>query len=157
MEKFFRLTDQQENVWNSEMFYSGSNINTIGGYLFIKDKVDFSLLEKATNIYVMNNEVIRYHFDLKDGKPIQRLTEYTPFKLDLISVDSIDELNNVTTEVVSKPLKIFNSNLFKFILFRLNDGRGRSYNCFSPFNCRCLEFKLIYFWNNRYLLKAFKY
>lgn len=156
MEKLFRLTDQQKNVWNSEMFYSGSNINNIGGYLFIKDKVDFTLLEKATNIYVENNEAVRYHFDLKDGKPIQKLTEYTPFKLDLISVDSINVLNDITTELVSKPLKLFNSNLFKFILFRLNDGRGRNYNIISSFNSRCMELKFIYFRNNRYLLKAFE-
>ena len=30
MENFFALTDQQKNVWNSEMFYSGTNINNIG-------------------------------------------------------------------------------------------------------------------------------
>lgn len=135
MEKIFRLTDQQENVWNSEMFYSGSNINNIGGYLFIKDKVNFTLLEKAANIYVKNNEAVRYHFDLKDGSPIQKSIEYTPFKLDLISVKNISELNDITTEVVSKPFNLFNSNLFNFILFRLNDGSGRDCDHFSSFNC----------------------
>ena len=59
MNKIYALTDQQKNVWNSEMFYSGTNINNIGGYLLIKEKVDFKLLEKATNIYVKNNEAIR--------------------------------------------------------------------------------------------------
>lgn len=124
MNKIYALTDQQKNVWNSEMFYSGTNINNIGGYLLIKEKVDFKLLEKATNIYVKNNEAIRYHFSLKDKKPVQILNEYKPFKLEIISVDNLDSLKKYTTELVSTPLKILDINLYKFILFSLPDGRG---------------------------------
>ena len=124
MNKIYALTDQQKNVWNSEMFYSGTNINNIGGYLLIKEKVDFKLLEKATNIYVKNNEAIRYHFSLKDKKTVQILNEYKPFKLEIISVDNLDSLKKYTTELVSTPLKILDTNLYKFILFSLPDGRG---------------------------------
>ena len=117
MEKLFTLTDQQKNVWNSEMFYSGTNINNIGGYLLIKETVNFKLLEKAANIYVKNNEVIRYQFDLKDSDPIQIIKDYSTFKLKTISVENINDLSNLTTELVSKPFKILNNNLhYKIII-----------------------------------------
>ena len=124
MNKVFALTDQQKNVWNSEMFYSGTNINNIGGYLLINEKVDFKLLEQAANIYVKNNEVIRYNFSLKGTEPVQTLTEYSPFKLEIISVENMDSLMEITTELVSKPFKILNNNLYNFNLFTLPDGRG---------------------------------
>ena len=124
MNKNYALTDQQKNVWNSEMFYSGTNINNIGGYLLINEKVNFELLEKAANIYIKNNEVTRYHFNLENNEPLQTLIEYSPFKLKLISVDSMDALKELTTELVSKPFEIINSDLYSFTLFSLPDGRG---------------------------------
>ena len=124
MNRIYELTDQQKNVWNSEMFYSGTNINNIGGYLLIKEKVDLKLLEKAANLYVKNNEAIRYNFSLKDTKLVQMLNEYKPFNLEKISVDNFDALNKYTTELVSKPFKVLDTNLYKFILFYLPDGRG---------------------------------
>lgn len=124
MNKFFNLTNQQKNVWNSEMFYSGTNINSIGGYLLIREKINLDLLEKTANIYVQNNEVIRYHFNLNDGNPVQTLQDYEPFKMKVISLKNLKELAKLTTEFVAKPFKVINSNLYKFLLFKLPDGTG---------------------------------
>lgn len=124
MNKLFNLTDQQENVWNSEMFYSGTNINSIGGYILIKEKVDLKLLEKAANIYIEKNEITNYQFDLKDGNPIQYLKDYAPFKLKPVPLDSTYALDKLTTKIVDEPFKIINSNLYKFKLFTLPDGTG---------------------------------
>ena len=44
MEKLMELSSQQKNIWNSEMFYSNTNINSIGGYLLINQKVNIDLL-----------------------------------------------------------------------------------------------------------------
>ena len=124
MNKLFNLTDQQKNVWNSEMFYSGTNINSIGGYILIKQKVNLELLEKAANIYIEKNESTNYNFDLKDGSPIQYFKDYVPFKLKPISLDNIDDLNTITNKIVNEPFKTINSNLYKFKLFILPDGTG---------------------------------
>ena len=47
MNSLFELTDQQKNIWNSEVFYSGTNINNIGGYLLLNEKVNIPLLQKG--------------------------------------------------------------------------------------------------------------
>lgn len=124
MKKLFNLSSQQKNVWNSEMFYSGTNINSIGGYILINEKVDTKLLEKAANIYIEKNEVTHYHFDLKDGNPFQALQDYTYFKLESVSLDSVKSLDNLTTKIVGKPFTLINSDLYKFKLFTLPDGTG---------------------------------
>ena len=40
----YELTSSQKNIWDTELFFSNSNLNNIGGYVLIKDKVNFSLL-----------------------------------------------------------------------------------------------------------------
>ena len=90
MNKLLELSSQQKNIWNSEVFYSNTNINNIGGYLLINEPVSLDLLEKAANIYIKTNEALRLHFDLKNGEPIQYITDFTPFKLKKVSVKNID-------------------------------------------------------------------
>lgn len=124
MSKLFELTDQQKNIWNSEMFYNGTNMNNIGGYILINEKINLNLLEKAANIYVENTEVARYSISLKDGNPMQTLKDFSPFKLKIVSLNTIDDLYKLTTELVSKPFDILNSNLYNFTIFKLPDGRG---------------------------------
>ena len=124
MKNLMELSSQQKNIWNSEMFYSNTNINNIGGYLLINQKVNLDLLEKAVNIYIKTNEAPRYHFNLKNGEPFQYITKYSPFKLEKVSVKKISEISRLTTELVSKPFYVIDSNLYKFKLFTLPDGKG---------------------------------
>ena len=124
MNKFLELSSQQKNIWDSEMFYSKTNINNIGGYLLINEPVNIDLLEKAANIYIKTNEALRLHFDLKNGEPIQFITDFSPFKLPKVSVESVQALKKLTTELVSKPFEVFNSNLYSFTLFKMPDGKG---------------------------------
>ena len=92
MKNLLELSSQQKNIWNSEMFYSNTNINNIGGYLLINEPVNIDLLEKAANIYIKTNEALRLHFDLKNGEPIQFITDFSPFKLPKVSVESMQAL-----------------------------------------------------------------
>ena len=124
MKNLLELSSQQKNIWNSEMFYSNTNINNIGGYLLINEPVSLDILEKSANIYIKTNEALRLHFDLKNGKPTQFITDFSPFKLPKVSVESISALKKLTTELVSKPFEVINSNLYSFTLFQLPDGRG---------------------------------
>lgn len=124
MNKLLELSSQQKNIWNTEMFYSNTNINNIGGYFLINEPVNIDLLEKAANLYIKTNEAPRLHFDLKNGEPIQFITDYSPFKLPVISVKDLKSLSKLTTELVSKPFEVINSNLYNFTLFKMPDGKG---------------------------------
>ena len=52
----YNLTNSQKNIWDTEMFFNNSNLNNVGGYVFIEEKVNFKFLEKALNLYVQRND-----------------------------------------------------------------------------------------------------
>ena len=58
MKRLMELSSQQKNIWNSEMFYSNTNINNIGGYLLINEPVNIDLLEKAANQYIKTRSAV---------------------------------------------------------------------------------------------------
>ena len=74
----YNLTNSQQNIWDTELFFSNSNLNNIGGYVFIEEKVNFNLLEKALCLYVKKNDALRLKIKLIDGIPYQYFLFYPP-------------------------------------------------------------------------------
>ena len=75
--KLFDLTSSQNSIWLTEEYMSNTNINNVGGYLYINDIVDFDALNKALNLYVEKNDALQLRFCLKDGSPKQYLEDYS--------------------------------------------------------------------------------
>ena len=73
---------------------------------------------------MQTTEISCMHFDIKDAKPVQFLTEYKPFTLDVVSLNNIDDLKALTTRLISEPFETIDKDLYKFKLFTLSDGRG---------------------------------
>lgn len=120
----YKLTNPQKNIWDTEMFFSNSNLNNIGGYVYIEEIVDFELLEKAINLYVKKNDALRLKIGVKDGEPYQYLEEFSPFKVNCISLNNFDEVTKLGKDMVSKPFCLTDSNLFLFTIFKLPNGFG---------------------------------
>ena len=124
MDNVLDLTVQQKNIWNTEMYFPHTDMYNIGGYILINEKVDFSLLEKAANIYIEKNDEIRAHFVVKDAIPHQYISEYIPFKIKVYDVKDLNEAQLFTEKIVRTPFNIVDSNLFNFSMFRLPNGCG---------------------------------
>lgn len=122
--KLFDLTSSQNSIWLTEEYMSNTNINNVGGYLYINDIVDFDALNKALNLYVEKNDALQLRFCLKDGSPKQYLEDYSFINFNIISVNSLEEMKNYTKEMVNKPFNIINSRLFDFNMFKFPDGHG---------------------------------
>ena len=43
--KYYNLTNPQKAIWMVEQFYPNSNINCMGGYIFIHEEIDVDLLK----------------------------------------------------------------------------------------------------------------
>ena len=65
----YPLTNPQKNIWDTELFFSNSNLNNICGCIFIEDKIDTTALEKAIQLYVEKNDPLRIKIQEIDGKP----------------------------------------------------------------------------------------
>lgn len=124
MKELLKLTEQQKSIWNTEIFYSGTSINNIGGYIYIKQKVDFDILTKTVNLYVKHNDNARIHFISKDNEIYQFVSEYKEFSVDITDVKNIEEIKKFATKALNKPFENFESDLFKFHFFKLPNGNG---------------------------------
>ena len=124
MNTLLPLTEQQKNIWNTEMFYSGTSVNNSCGYIYIDQNVDFDLIEKTANLYVKHTDSIKYHFIYKDDVVFQYESNYEKFKVDVIDVKDMDEANTLSQNLLNEPFEIIDSNLFKFTAYRLPNGKG---------------------------------
>ena len=88
--RFFDLTNPQKSIWLMEQYCPNISLNNICGNIKIKDKVNFTLLEKALNIYIQKNEAIRFQFCMVEGTPKQYVCEYKPFSIDLVDLEKED-------------------------------------------------------------------
>ena len=107
--KLFDLTSSQNSIWLTEEYMSNTNINNVGGYLYINDIVDFGALNKALNLYVEKNDALQLRFCLKDGSPKQYLEDYSFINFNIISVNSLEEMKNYTKEMEKLHQKQFES------------------------------------------------
>ena len=73
----FKLTNPQESIWLINKFYENTSISNLSGTLIMHKKVNFDILTKAINIFIEKNDAMRICFELKDGKPLQYVSEYT--------------------------------------------------------------------------------
>lgn len=120
----YPLTNPQKNIYDTEVFFSHSSLNNIGGYVFIEENLNPKALEKAINLYVKNNDALRLKIQVIDGKPYQYLENYQPFDIELISLKNMEEVEQLNQKIVETPFTILDSNLFTFTIFKLPNGQG---------------------------------
>ena len=125
MNALYSLTNPQKSIWLTESYYPNTSIGNISGTILIDDVVDFSLLEKALNIYVQKNDAIRLHFTYGEDKHImQYVSDYSFFPIPKVLVKNNIELNDLTQKNVNTPFTLIDSDLFNFTLISFPDGHG---------------------------------
>lgn len=124
-QNLFELTNPQKSIWSQEQFYKNTSLNNIGGTLIIKEKINFELLEKAINKFTQLNDSfnIRLSFD-NDGSIKQFFSNYTFQKINLINLNSYDDLLETEKELIEDSFSLLNTPLYKFIMFKFPDETG---------------------------------
>ena len=111
---FYDLTNPQKTIWNMENFFQDTAINNICTPAIIYEKIDKEVLEKALNNVVKNNDNFRIQIDMQNGKPVQYIADFKPFKLDFININDESDLKVIENEEVLRKFDILNSCLFRF-------------------------------------------
>ena len=122
--KFFELTNPQKSIWYTEGFYKGTPIENITGTVLIDGKVNFKLLEQAINIFVQKNDSFRLKFIVKDNKIVQYLDKYAKFPVEIIPVNSDDDLKVKEKEIAESVFDTMDSLLFNFKIVKLKNEHG---------------------------------
>jgi len=123
-EKFYNLTNPQKNIWTMEQFYKGTNINNICGSVIIKQNIDLSLLNKSINLFIQNNKSFGLNFKEKNGEVVQYFTEYKEIEFEKVNLKDEKEVKELTKKTTDFIFNLQDKKLYKFILFKLENGYG---------------------------------
>ena len=121
---FYELTNPQKNIWNTELFYPDTTINNICVSSIIDENLDFNLLKKSINKLVELNESFRINLSIIDTIPKQFISDFTPFNIDIIELNSKKEFFELEDITAKEKFTILNSNLYKFKIVKFPNGTG---------------------------------
>lgn len=118
--KYYNLTKSQQGVWNIEMRYPNTSINTIAGTLIIKRKIDNSIISKYINELIKEYDIFRLRMKVIDNEVFQYKVEYSKYKVDIIdftdkTIKDVYEWQDETTRI---PINILGEDLFKFFIIK---------------------------------------
>ena len=124
--KYYPLTHPQKGIWYTEKLYPGTSIGTISATLRLKDDVDYSILEKAINIFIEKNDGTRLRFTEIDNEPMQYVSDYKYVRLNFydFSKNGIEKLYKWDEEQTRQPFNLFDNDLFYFALIKIDDRDG---------------------------------
>lgn len=123
-EILYGLTNPQKSIWFTEEFYKGTPIENITGTVIIPEKVNFSVLEKAINIFVERSDSFRLKFIVNGNNVQQYIAKYEAFTLETVNVSSEEDLKAEEKKVATTPFNITNSFLYLFKLIKFPDDHG---------------------------------
>ncbi len=125
MEKhYYELTNPQKSIWLTNQVFPETSINNICSSMIIDEEVNFQALQKAVNIFVEKNDSFRIKLFNKNGTIYQYFSEFSPFVVELIEINNEFELKKLEDSLVSYKFNLIDSNLFKFVMFKMPNRTG---------------------------------
>ncbi|AOC89866.1 surfactin non-ribosomal peptide synthetase SrfAA [Bacillus amyloliquefaciens] len=125
---FYPLTNAQKRIWYTEKFYPNTSISNLAGFgkLISEDGVQAHFVEKAIQEFVRRHESMRIRLRLDDeGEPVQYVSEYRPLSVRHTDIRqagcSADELSKWGREEASKPLALYDQDLFRFSVHTISE------------------------------------
>lgn len=122
--EYFELTNPQKSIWLTDQMYPDTSIENIGGYITIEDKLNIVALKKSINRFIEKNDSFRFKFDNTSSGIRQYVSTFVPFDIEVIKVNSDNEVKCITKNIVSTPFDLTNSLLFNFKIFEYPNGHG---------------------------------
>lgn len=129
--EYYPLTHPQKAIWYSEKLHPNTSIGNVSATLRLKGEIDYSLLERAINLFIEKNDGMRLRIIEEDGEPKQYISDFTYHKLELNdfsqSEDPLQELYKYDERVSKIPFKLIKSDLFYYSLVKVSDNDGGIY------------------------------
>ncbi len=117
----YNLTSPQKSIWYTEQFFANTNINNICGTAIVYELLDFNILDRAINLVIKNNDIFRLQFIKDNGELKQYFKEYQSKKIDVIELNSIDDISILEQNLLSRVFNI-EEELYEFKIFRVKNS-----------------------------------
>lgn len=121
--KIYSLTIPQKSILVTEQFYKGTTLHNVCGTAFMKEKINFNLLQQAILLFVKYNDSFRLKLSFENNEIKQYLDEFHSFSVPIIDLKEENEISNCENDLV-RTLISLESDLFLFQMFRLPNGTG---------------------------------
>ncbi len=118
----YKLTNPQRSIWLMEKFYNDTTVNNICVSGTIYENINIELLKKAVNETVRQNDAFRIRIVVENDVPMQYISEYKEFDMDVVTVSDEEEVKLIEQEEVKYKFDIINSDLYKFKLVRFGSN-----------------------------------
>ena len=121
--KYHPLTNPQKAIWYTENFYPGTSIAGISGTTLLEGAVDLSLLERAVNLAIENNDAMRIRIRVAGNEPRQYVAPYAYKKIEFKDFRALGQgaLRAWQQEMARTPLFAENADLYRFALLQIDD------------------------------------
>ena len=123
--KLYDLTNAEKRVWYNEKKFDNLPLHNIGGCIVFKSEIDPSVMERAVNDLIKNNDAFRIGFIEKEGIPYQFLNDFLPIKLKQMTFLSENEFKEWHESFFSEPFDLYKDKLYSFVLCKLSDNDHR--------------------------------
>lgn len=123
----YPLTHQQKSIWYIDKLYPDTSIGVIAATLRVQGVVDFDMIESAINLFVENNDAMRFRITEENGEPIQYIAPYEPVRFDRYEFSSNEELYKWDETQSNLPFQLTDAPLFYFALVRVGENNGGFY------------------------------
>ena len=125
MEKIlYDLTNPQKSIWVTEQFYQNSSVNNIVGHMKIAKNADLDALEKALNLFIMNNDAFKLKVVMENNKPKQYFSDFIYQKFERIDIENELQLDEFEKKFSQRNMCTENSLLFNIVILRLPNSGG---------------------------------
>ena len=113
----FNLTKPQNSIYLSEQF-NKTPINNIVGTMYFKKDIDISLLEKAVNLTVKNNQAMRTVLINSGDTPMQYFEDFSYFDIAVhnFSDKTMDDFRDFQMNFSQEIFDIYENYLFQFVI-----------------------------------------
>ena len=122
--KMYELTAPQKSIWLTEQYFQNTTINNICGSLIIKEDTDLSILNKAINIFVRNNDSFKLRFRQNGSNLEQYFSKDEDFDFEILNITEEKQIEVFAKKIVDTKFSIIDSRVFDFKLFKLSTGFG---------------------------------
>lgn len=125
----YGLTHPQQRVWYTEKLHPGTGMWNNAGTLKIRGTLDYTLLARAVNLFIEENESIRLRFGIDGSEPYQYIQPYAPYEVDVLDfagrgIEKLYEWDSMQTQA---PMPILGCDLFYIALIKIGENEGGMY------------------------------
>ena len=124
MKDVYDLTTPQKSILLTEEFYGKTNINNVCGTFYSTEKLDFKTLEKSLNVFLQKNDSFKIKLKKINEETKQYFCDFEDIVFEMVDIKNKDEQTALEEKIASEVFNLYDSLLFKIVMFRYPDGHG---------------------------------